>query len=458
MSKDVKEIEYKTCKYKIEKCNLIIDGWGEHEVNPGEEISMMLLEKDFEKYMNPFFEIDLTVSNKLYRIMRKNNTKIKMYLNIRSALFKTAENYVRDSNPGTNYDTFINDTFRVFLDDESARVDDPMQKEIERATSYGDDDPNVTTYGSDSHLRLLLLRDEDISGPKELYSAILTNATITDAVTYLLCRMGTPKKVLMSPSTNPTHYPQLKLPPIRIDEAVERLCNNYGMHENGSNLFLDFDRTYVLDRSNKCTAWAPNEYKVVHVVSIPPTEDSIYRTGIHVADDERAYYTQMKSSETIGSSLTASEFFGHSLLVVDKATGTSTIVTISGNEMKLMPKTEKLSYDRTIVINTGNRDTISALKTRLSEQSMVWQVQLDNTMVQILKPNREFDFIFTDTESTRYNGTYRLARFATTFSRAQESGDSEWFSTQTVATFLGKNNASPTSSTTTSAAESSVRA
>ena len=451
MSKDVKEIEYKTCKYKIEKCNLIIDDWGEHEVNPGEEITFMLLEKDFEKYMNPFFEIDLTVSNKLYRIMRKNNTKIKMYLNIRSALFKTAENYDETNNPGTNYETFINETFRVFLDDESARLDDPLQKEIEDNTVYGDDDPNVTTYGSSSHLRLLLFRDADISGPKNLQAAILTGATITDTVTYLLCKMGTPKKVLMSPSSNPTRYAQMKLPPIRIDEAIERVCNNYGMHENGSNLFLDFDRTYVLDRCNKCTAWEPNEYKVVHVVSIPPTEDSRYRTGIHIAADERAYYTQMKFSETSAASLTASEFFGHSILVIDKATGASNLVQISGDEMKLMPKTEKLSYDRTVVVNTGNRDTISALKTRLAEQSMVWNVQLDNTMVQVLKPNREFDFIFTNTESSRYNGTYRLSRFATTFSRGTE-GDGEWFSTQTVATFLGKNNATPTTSTTTTAA------
>ena len=38
MAKDVKKIEYKVCRYKIESCKLIIDGWGEHEINPGEEI------------------------------------------------------------------------------------------------------------------------------------------------------------------------------------------------------------------------------------------------------------------------------------------------------------------------------------------------------------------------------------------------------------------------------------
>ena len=451
MAKDVKKIEYKVCRYKIESCKLIIDGWGEHEINPGEEISFMLMEKDFEHYMNPFFEIDLTVSNKLFRIMKKNHNKIKMYINIRSALFKKDELYSKDKNPGTNYETFINDTFRVFMDDETTRIDDPIQKEVEDKTSYGDNDPNVTTYGSDTHVRLLLLRDDDISAPKELHAAVLVGGTITDIVTYLLMHLGNTKKILMSPSSNPKRYPQMKLPPIRYDEAIERICNNYGMHDNGSNLFFDFDRVYILDRTNKCTAWEPNEYKVVHVVSIPPTEDFVYRTGIYIADDEKAYYTQMKLSENLASSLTAAEFFGHSLLVIDKATGQSNVVRISGDEMKLMPKTEKLTYDRTLVINTGNRGTIEALKTRLAEQSMVWQVQLDNTMVQVLKPNREFDFIFTSTEATKYNGTYRLARFATTFSRG-DRGDSEWYSTQTVATFYGKNKRSPATTTTTTAA------
>lgn len=455
MSKDVKKIDYKVCRYKIESCKLIIDGWGEHEINPGEEITFMLMEKDFDHYMNPFFEMDLTVSNKLFRIMRKNVNKIKMYINIRSALFKKDELYSSD-NPGTNYETFINDTFRVFMDDETTRMDDPIQKEVEDKTSYGDNDPNVTTYGSDAHMRILLLRDSDISNPKALHSAILTGVTVTDTITYLLINMGINNKVLMSPSSNPRRYSQMKLPPIRYDEAIERICNNYGIHDNGSNLFFDFDRTYILDRTNKCTAWEPNEYKVVHVVSIPPTEDFVYRTGIHIASDERAYYTQMKVSETAATSLTAAEFFGHSLLVIDKATGASTQVYISGNEMKIMPKTEKLSYDRTLVINTGNRGTIEALKTRLAEQSMVWQVQLDNTMVQVLKPNREFDFIFTSPEASKYNGTYRLSRFATTFSRG-DRGDGEWFSTQTVGTFYGKNNRTPASTTTTTAASAAAK-
>lgn len=456
MSKDVREIDYKVCRYKIESCKLIIDGWGEHEVNPGEEITFMLMEKDFENYMNPFFEIDLTVSNKLFRIMKKNSNKIKMYLNIRSALFKKDELYSKDKNPGTNYETFINDTFRVFMDDQTTSLDDPIQREIDEKTNYGDSDPNITTYGNDAHTRLLLLQDDDISRPKELHSAILINGTITDIVTYLLMNMNSSKKILMSPSSNPTKYSQMKLPPIRYDEAIERICNNYGMHDNGSNFFFDFDRIYILDRTNKCTAWEPNEYKVVHVVSIPPTEDFVYRTGIHIADDEKAYYTQMKSSQNLAISLTAAEFFGHSLLVIDKATGRSTSVSITGNEMKLMPKTEGLKYDRTLVINTGNRGTIEALKTRLTEQSMVWEVQLDNTMIQVLKPNREFDFIFTDTEASKYNGIYRLARFASTFSRGNR-GDSEWFSTQTIATFLGKNKREPASTTTTTAANAATK-
>jgi hypothetical protein len=131
---------------------------------------------------------------------------------------------------------------------------------------------------------------------------------------------------------------------------------------------------------------------------------------------------------------------GSGIMVINKRTGTAESFIIEGNKIKAAPKftgkgEDSIKWDKTVVINTGE-DTIKALKQRLNERALKWTVYLDVTMVDALKPNREYQMVFTDPEQAKkYNGTYRLVNLAAEFDVSLS--DSKWRGVNTTATFLG---------------------
>ena len=67
---------------------------------------------------------------------------------------------------------------------------------------------------------------------------------------------------------------------------------------------------------------------------------------------------------------------------------------------------------------------------------MTWNIYLDNTMLDALKPNREYNMVFTDPEQAKkYNGTYRLVKLQCELDMA--ISDPKWRGVNTVGTFVG---------------------
>ena len=66
----------KVAKYKIDKFTLTIEGYGDFDVKPI-YISSIVMEKDYDDFSFPFFELTITIPNKIYRAMKKKNVKIK---------------------------------------------------------------------------------------------------------------------------------------------------------------------------------------------------------------------------------------------------------------------------------------------------------------------------------------------------------------------------------------------
>ena len=89
--KDISELDLKLAKYKIDKLTLNIEGYGEYDVNPLYAGSI-LMEKDYDNYEFPFFEIMVALPNKVFRAMKKSNIKIYCYVRMKYAYFKQDDN------------------------------------------------------------------------------------------------------------------------------------------------------------------------------------------------------------------------------------------------------------------------------------------------------------------------------------------------------------------------------
>lgn len=433
--KNVKKIIYKECKYRIVKCQLIFPDNTTHEFDPDLHIPYVYLEKQFDTHQYPYMEMLLYMPNDVNRKMRQYNEQVHLQLVMRYALFEKGETpsevtYVQEK-------PFINDTFLIFADDASTYNKDPISNILEENAPCGKESKNTVVTELSTMARVILYKENELVNARKIFANVINNTTVMDAATYMLMNMNIKTKILMSPSTNSYKYSQFIIPPMRMDEGLERICNDYALHDNGSTLFFDYDRLYIIDKINKCTAWEPNEEKVVYVVSIPVTEDFNYRTGAYKDAEDNEIYITTKNSQITSNSVAADVSTGSGFTIIDKRTGNSSFYRVDGDKIKAVPNMNKIGFNRTIVVNSGETDTIKAIKERLNEKSLCWQVFLDNTMISALTPNKEFKFVFTDEVQRKYNGTYRLTSFISRFSKEH---DGKFFSVNTEAAFLGKAN------------------
>lgn len=426
--KKIDDIKFKLCKYLVESCILYIPDEKPYELEIPKQFINMYIEHDYNSYTYPLFEVTISVPNSIYRKMKKQSNKLHLYLLVKYAFFDKDVN--ADTVKTVKKYEFINDNFYIFMEDDGTEVTDILQKKVEDNTYY--DERKGPNSLNDTSVRLLLYKEDELTSPKQILPRVFHNCNLTDAITYIINKLKI-KRVLMTPASNNTVYNELILPPVRMIESLERLCNDYGMHDNGTVIFFDFKTLYIIDKGLRCTAWEPGEKKLNYVICQPmlTTDKSI--SGVYIDNEENVNYLTMKITTNSASSLHSEQMFGSKIRVINNKTGKVYYYAIENDEIKRVEKMEKLGDTRTIVINAGEDDTMDALMLRIKEQSMSWAVNLDNTLLSLLAPNKDFNFIFTDTQQTKYNGYYRLGGYIATFSQ----NDGRWISAQTVASFFG---------------------
>lgn len=426
--KDIDKIDFKYCKYFVESCILKIPGEDPYELSISEQFLSMNLECNYDEFYYPYLQVMINIPNSLYRKMKLKATNLHMKLMVKYAFFRKDD--VADTVEDVKKYEFINDEFYIFMEDDGTEITDLLQKKIEDNVNYNE--KVGTNVSNDTTARLLLYKESELTKPKETIHRVFRNCNLTDAVTYLLNRIGV-KRVLMTKADNTNKYGELILPQVRIIESIERLCNDYGLHEHGSIIFFDYKLLYILDKGIRCTAWEPGEKKLNYLICRPMTSSEKSISGVCIDDEENVNYISMHATQSTAKSLQAEQIYGSKLRVVNNRTGNVSFYQISGDEIKRVEKMNDIQYTRTVVINTGEDKTIEALMSRLKEQSMTWCVNLDNTLVTLLKPNKDYNFVFTDTAQTKYNGYYRIANFISLFTK----NDGRWFTAQTIATFYG---------------------
>lgn len=419
----------KVAKYKIDKLTLTIEGFGDFDVQP-EYIGSIVMEKDFDDYSFPFFELTLAIPNKIYREMRKKNTKITAYLRMKYILTKMEE-AANDTTTNASEKIYFSKNFYVYGVEATPTLNEEFDETLEKALnldkSDGTDPNNATTT-------FLLLYDMDaLNKCKGINNEIITSGTLTDIVTRLL-NVGGYKDVLMSPATNGRTYREFTLLPIRNDEQMERICNDYAMHDYGTRIFHDFDCLYILNKRLESTAWRSGEYKRTYVVYNPASvhggEDASARTiGSYEDPEEECNYCTMFDCVLSNPTIMSDQILGSSYLELDSKTGN--IQEVKSNAITANEESSKVS--KMVTVNHGDANTINEMTNSHNNMNLLWQISLDSIMIDHLSPNKEFYLVFNSPKLNKYNGLYMIRNFITTFHK----NDGDWFTTSTIATFSG---------------------
>ena len=77
---------------------------------------------------------------------------------------------------------------------------------------------------------------------------------MTSIVAFICKKVGI-SNILMSPLSNRKSYTEFKITPINAIDQLKNLIVNYKLHDKGTVMFFDLDRTYILSKEIKCTAW-----------------------------------------------------------------------------------------------------------------------------------------------------------------------------------------------------------
>ena len=236
--KEIKDLDLKICKYKVKTFILYIDS-EEFEVE-SKFVNGLLIEKDFDDYIHPYIHVMFGVPNHIYRKMREKATKLKVHLNIKTGKFRQDD--IADMTEKPPEEDFINQDFRLVIAESSPILNTEFQEAIEEQLELEDDTGNVQHMTT---LAAILYNDDNLKACEAICNKVISACTLTDALTKELQESGF-KNVLLSPATNEQMYNEFMLLPTRADEAVEHICNDYGMHTEGTMIFFDYDTNYFI--------------------------------------------------------------------------------------------------------------------------------------------------------------------------------------------------------------------
>lgn len=412
----VEDIKLSQVKYKFTNFEISVGGT-DKLVIPKNMISNVVIEKDYDNYIFPFFQVEVTVPTWFYAKMSKNVTDIRVTMNWQYGKFNANDltvqpTFVSELN-GQYYALMVNSDPDIYETKSQAR--EKENKSLNTSYSYMD---QVTTV-------LALYNTRYYMNINNIVNEVLTSANLTDAMTYVLNKSSL-SYILMSPPNNRKTYSEFKITPIKAINQILRLCNEYALYTTGAVVFFDLDMGYILDKTTSCTAWRANEYKTTHLMTFPSYAQASTVTGgcysnstekynvISVAPDiqitNQAMVTKMKS-----------------FVVVDEKTGATKTVNTGATGSPSLPSAPAASY-----IYDRGEDLSGALGTIVKQSEKQLICNMSYCQLGMLTPNKEYILTIDDSKLAKYNGKYRISKYACLF-----QPDAGYWSPNVTGLFMG---------------------
>lgn len=381
---------------------------------PKERIVSIGIFHDYEGMAFPVLKITTVLEANMYRIIMKNKDSVKFKIRI--------QKYYTDAsgkNPSLMRDS-INDQFDLIMNDDYADTDSVLRAE---GTKMNLDTKNTEKsldnddlFAIDNTIDFFLFKSETIMKTKTDANNVLQNASVSDAVGYIISKTKL-KNFLVSPIKNKTIHKELFIPPGKASNALCFIDSYYGLYPTGSIIYFDFNRAYILEFTDKCTAYEPNENKEITILMpVRSSEHDIVMCSLRRSVKDKIDYvvgnpqTFSPSNESVSYDITN----GTSATVIDNTKGSVESVTPNKVKTKNNSSTNKTIFEN----KTENPYISQTYNAQMNSIALVLNIDLGDFDMDIIAPNKKVNIIFEDSSlSIKYKGSYKIAKATHEFTK-----------------------------------------
>lgn len=399
MALDINEIQYDEVGYVFEKFSIKVKDESGNVIEEKDlkeiHIRNVFIEKDYDSDYLPVFMVSIAISESLYKKIRKNQEYSTFNIILKSGKVDGENNISKLKN-------CLSGTFDILGTDDTPLVN---EKEIEADKKYYDGGESMADVGTE--YTFVLVQRSTMKKTRKIINKVITSANMTDTVSYLLTTAGV-SNVLMSRMDNGSSYSEIILLPIPLTSQLSYLDSVFGFYKEGSQIFFDFDRMYLLRNSHKCTAYEKNEIKKVSICVYNTSSGKNAVKGSYIDNDEKVGYLHCG----VGSFTVSSE---------SKATDTymspnSLIINQNG---KIENATTNASGSSNVInTSTHNKYYKTETEMRTRELENIITATCTNIDITLLKPNRYFNVRSNVTRvAKKVKHKFRLSKWSTTLAR-----------------------------------------
>lgn len=402
------------------------------------QIDGFFIEKDFDMDNLPVFLLDIAVPAEIDQRIRRSINKMKTE-NARTETSKDKKkkksryNMRRTSERTSTKTTFTIRVYGIVKDDPGERNSTSSKKlimegqylpvstdssidnykkyyqDIKDQEGAGDNDADFEIHDRLNRKTYILVDEKTATMCRTIVNGVAVKATLTSAITHLFTAVGAKDQVLMSNLDNMTEYNELLLLPIPLIAQLYYLNNYYGFHTEGTQIFFDFDRVYILRQNGKFTAWKENETKEIVFFIQNSTDATFLAKGVKEDGTQRVYMAVDQDGYDIQNmGNMADQITGKNALVLDEKESSSDFVDTGGAFYKIQ-------------LTKNNPYVSNWIQLRATENECVIQLACSQIDISQLTPNKEYKVLSDNTEIAQaVAGNYRLARIHTTMIKEEE--------------------------------------
>lgn len=387
--------KYQKWRYRVTEFQILNVNSKPIEIIP-DRISSIGIFHDYENNLFPIFRIEIVTASTIYYKILQNKSKVKIKLRIQkyyNELAAKKKSLMRD---------VINDTFDLILDEEDYDSDKPLREESKVNLKNFDTDVSNDLVKSNNPIEFYLYKSDIINKMNTTVNAVLSNATSTAAIQYIISQAGL-KNILMAPFDNNKIIPELLIPPLKAKEALMWINNYYGIYRNGFIAYNDFIDSifYILPYSGGCKAYRTNEITETNIL-IPKKNNRVAANelcSIRRTNNLNAYYILGTNNVSIRDETISFD--------VINSVNASSVDSYSGDI-----SINKNTYGNTTIIEnkTENEYYTNMYNSIVNAKKIVVNTLLSNYDIDALKPNKKIKLLFEDSAiSGKYRGDYILS-------------------------------------------------
>lgn len=278
---NLEDIKLSSVKYRMNQ--FTIDAGGTTLDVPISQIAIMKWEKNFETNNYPFIYIGVNLPGWFYIEVAKNYDNIHITMDLQSMVYR------KDFDESMNNPTTKSECKGRFIAD--VAIDTPITTEEGQKKFEQEEGAYKKTYAFNEYYftEFSIQNEAAFKAKSKVVNAVLSSTNMTTNIGYICGQCGI-SNILMSPLSNRKTYNEFKITPINAVDQIKNWIVNYKLHNAGTTLFFDLDRTYILSKEIKCTAWRQNEYKTVHVLSLNQYSDSLASGSGYYSNSKEKYH------------------------------------------------------------------------------------------------------------------------------------------------------------------------